>query len=257
MTHYDNKKYNLSVLAIFKNEMMNLKVWLDHYLKQGVNHFYLIDNDSNDNPMNLLDDYINKGLVTYIFTSGKHRQVEYYRNVFKKYNLNQTTKWLAVCDIDEFYFGTNKKLSDFLKDNEAKYDVIKSNWLMFGSSNFINHPDNILTSMCYRSNLIHPNTKYIFKTSSLQNINSIDSIDIHELKGFQPLSHILMENNLIHLNHYPIQSVEYFQKIKMTRGACDWIGHENVRDMEYFKSYDDNSILDTTLKNLIISGYNY
>ena len=249
-----NLKYNLSVLSIFKNEMMNLKVWLDHYLKQGVNHFYLIDNGSTDHPMNLLEEYINNGLLTYIYTSGKHRQIEYYRKVFEKYKLKQTTLWLAVCDLDEFYFGINKKLIDFLKDNEDKYDVIKSNWFMFGSSNFIKHPDNILTSMIYRSESLHSNTKYIFKPASLQNIINID---IHELKGFQPKSRILIENDLIHLNHYPIQSVEYFQKIKMTRGACDWIGHENVRNMEYFKSYDNNSILDDTLKNLIESDYNY
>ena len=36
--------YYLSILAQFKNETMNLKLWLDHHLWQGVQHFFLIDN---------------------------------------------------------------------------------------------------------------------------------------------------------------------------------------------------------------------
>jgi glycosyltransferase involved in cell wall biosynthesis len=50
--------YYLSVLSIFKNETMNLKIWIEHYLWQGVEHFYLIDNGSDDNPLNILQEYI-------------------------------------------------------------------------------------------------------------------------------------------------------------------------------------------------------
>ena len=37
-------KYYLSVLAIFKNEKHIMKEWLLHHMKEGVEHFYLIDN---------------------------------------------------------------------------------------------------------------------------------------------------------------------------------------------------------------------
>jgi hypothetical protein len=53
--------YYLSVLSIFKNETINLKLWLDHYLWQGAEHFYLIDNGSTDEPLNILQEYIDKG----------------------------------------------------------------------------------------------------------------------------------------------------------------------------------------------------
>ena len=33
----------LSVLAIFKNEGHIINEWLNHYLLEGVDHFYLID----------------------------------------------------------------------------------------------------------------------------------------------------------------------------------------------------------------------
>lgn len=44
--------YFLTCLAIFKNEAMNLKEWLDHHLWQGVEHFYLINNGSEDDYKN-------------------------------------------------------------------------------------------------------------------------------------------------------------------------------------------------------------
>ena len=50
--------YYLTLMAIFKNETFNLKIWLDHYIWQGVQHFYLIDNGSTDNPLEILNDYI-------------------------------------------------------------------------------------------------------------------------------------------------------------------------------------------------------
>ena len=61
----------LSVMAIFKNETMNLKLWIEHYLWQGVEHFYLIDNGSNDNPLSILQEYIDNGIVTYYFLPEK------------------------------------------------------------------------------------------------------------------------------------------------------------------------------------------
>ena len=42
-----NKHY-LSVLAIFNNEGHIFREWLDHYLAEGVDFFYLINNFSED-----------------------------------------------------------------------------------------------------------------------------------------------------------------------------------------------------------------
>jgi len=41
-------KYYLSVYAIFKNESVALEEWLTHYINEGVDHFFLIDNGSTD-----------------------------------------------------------------------------------------------------------------------------------------------------------------------------------------------------------------
>ena len=56
--------HKLSIGAIFCNEAPSLKEWLDHYINRNVDHFYLINDNSNDNFKEVLDPYIQKGYIT-------------------------------------------------------------------------------------------------------------------------------------------------------------------------------------------------
>jgi hypothetical protein len=56
---------NFVVVAIFKNETTNLKEWIDHYIWQGASHIYLCDHESTDNPLEILQPYIEKGVVNF------------------------------------------------------------------------------------------------------------------------------------------------------------------------------------------------
>jgi hypothetical protein len=160
------KHYNFTIMAIFKNETLNLKVWLDHYLWQGVEHFYLIDNGSTDNPINILQEYIDKGIVTYYYRPEKHQQPQLYRYVFDNENLKTVTKWLCICDLDEFFFGTNAKLNIVLNEEFNNYDVIYTHSFFYGSDNLINHPKDIRTDIIYRTHDTVNGIKYIFNERS-------------------------------------------------------------------------------------------
>jgi FkbM family methyltransferase len=253
--NYSPKKYchEFSIMAIFKNETMNLKIWLDHYLWQGVEHFYLIDNDSNDNPMSILQEYIDKGVVTYYFKPEKYQQVQHYRNVFDIERLKEKTRWLCICDLDEFFFGTEKKLVAAI-DEFHGYDVIYTNSFFYGSDNLILHPDDIRRYIVHRQEDIVNGIKYIFKTSC---INDTSEIWIHWLVHSgsiqkKILSTETFDNKKIRLNHYLIQSLEYYQNVKMTRGDVSVLENENRRDMNYFEHYQNISIIkDDTLKQII------
>ena len=103
-----NDKLKICLIAIFKNEIMNLKIWLDHYIWQGITKFYLIDNDSNDNPLSILQKYIDDDIVTYEFLPEKHKQKENYNYMFNKYNVKNNNDLIIICDLDEFFYGTLK-----------------------------------------------------------------------------------------------------------------------------------------------------
>jgi len=250
--------YFLSLLAIFKNETMNLRVWLDHYIWQGVEHFYLIDNGSTDNPLTILQEYIDKGIVSYFYRSKPFHQLEHYRTIFDNENLKKTTRWLIIADLDEFFYGLKTSISAMLP-KFIKYDVIYCNWLMFGSSGLIDHPLDIRTSLINRDSGFHPNKKYIFKPASLASSSQIFIHHIqetnHNTNNYNYNKHLIKLNGnpFIHLNHYPIQSKQYFENVKMRRGDVNSEISNNIRNWSYFKEYDQNkNTLDHYLKDIVL-----
>ena len=162
----------LCILSQFKNETMNLKVWIDHYLWQGVEKIYLIDNGSTDNPMPILQPYIDKGQVIYYDMPEKHKQEKHYQDVILQAKLQKHTEWLIICDLDEFFYGYPNKLIDTI-DEFSKFDIIYSNWRMFGSDGLIEHPKDIRKSIVHRQEKLNDHTKYIFKPNKITNINHI------------------------------------------------------------------------------------
>ena len=241
----------LSILTIMKNEAMNLKIWIDHYIWQGVDHLYIIDNNSNDGSIEIVEDLINNGYpITLYKLFEPHQQVKHYRYVYDKEKLQEKTKWLIVADLDEFFYCNNSKISYELKFCE-NFDLIISKWRMFGSNNCIEHPKDIRTSLTKRVQDLHILTKYIFQT---KNIFS-KSLGIHSLNdGYAKKIDL---SKIFRLNHYPIQSKEYFEKVKMTRGDVNNKTVDNIRDWKYFNEYNINTDYeDNDLKNMILNSNN-
>ena len=55
-------RYELAVVAILKNEAPYVREWVEYHLVAGVDHFYLYDNDSEDNLAEVLKPLIVKRL---------------------------------------------------------------------------------------------------------------------------------------------------------------------------------------------------
>jgi hypothetical protein len=241
----------LSLLAQLKNETMNLKVWLDHYLWQGVDHFYLIDNGSDDDPLSILQEYIDNGSVTYFYLPEKYNQFKHYSDVFDRADLKQKSVWLIVCDLDEFFFGVNHKLSREIQKLENDYDYILCNWNIFGSDGLEMHPPDIRTAITHCDKNLWTSTKYIVKTN---NVQCGWQVGIHSLINHSPPpDRICNTNTTIQLNHYVIQSLEFFKKVKMPRGDATSPSADAVRNMDYFEKHDYREIQDETLKNIILT----
>ena len=56
--------------------------------------------------------------------------------------------------------------------------------------------------------------------------------------------------DILAMNHYQIQSEEFFRDCKMTRGDALDQKSENIRDMSYFDKHDFHDIKDKRLKKL-------
>lgn len=244
-------KYFLAVIAIFKNEQLIIKEWIDHYLWQGVEHFYLIDNDSDDNYLEVIQPYINKGLITLYRLPEKYKQREHYNTVFNQ--IKNDIEWLIICDIDEYFFGLKEKLSDFIK-NKDDFDYFVCNWINFGSNGYIEQPNDIRTSFTKRffdtkKSLGGCHEKYIAKASV------IDDIWVHHFFTRKENIKKLITDEVL-LFHYQIMSKNYYERIKMSRGDSAANYWDNLRDWNYFYERDGNEVEDLRLSNLIKLNYN-
>ena len=62
---------------------------------------------------------------------------------------------------------------------------------------------------------------------------------IHNNNQFYKINENILSNSFLHLNHYAIQSYEWFMRIKVTRGDATY--NNNVRNEKYYKEFDNAS----------------
>ena len=75
----------ISIAIIIKNESLYIKEWIEYHLLVGVDRFYIYDVGSTDNVLEVLQPYIDKGVVIYQYFPGKDRQVPAYCDAILKY----------------------------------------------------------------------------------------------------------------------------------------------------------------------------
>ena len=128
--------YDLAVVSILKNEGPYVKEWLDYNLLAGVNHFFIYDNDSPDNQREVLQPYIDAGIVTYFFYPGKARQFQAYNAAARDFKF--FCRYMAFIDGDEFIFPHSKptipEVVDEVLMQNFKASALAVNILNFGSN---------------------------------------------------------------------------------------------------------------------------
>lgn len=236
------------VVACFKNETTNLKEWLDHYIWQGADFFYLMDNGSTDQPETVLQDYIDKGLVMLFKDPTKYIQITYYKSIVEQIQKeNVKSDWIVIADLDEFWFSTKGNLKKALAEIPENYSVISCGWKEFGPSADGFHPRSLRKELVYRNpSLTSP--KYCFRTMK---INTID-LECHHIDNV-PSECILRNPNNISLHHYFCQSEEYWYSVKIPRGYA--LGDLSVYGTEQLEVFTKRAkvctLLDTTLADLL------
>lgn len=270
---------SLCLIAIFKNESAILEEFINHYIKQGIDHFFFIDNGSTDEYIHILNKFNNISLVVdntpYIQLQHYNR---YYLNECKKYD------WVLVCDLDEFVYARRqfKTIPDYLNTLDNSISQVFIPWKVFGSNGYNTHdklqPSSVIDSFTKRINydkesnfqgvIMENNDKYsltkcIVRSKYLQYFNlhshstttnnyigSDNNTFIHSNNVFYKIDETILANSFLHLNHYVIQSYNWFMRIKATRE--DATTNNNVRDEKYFREFDicSNDIEDTELKLL-------
>lgn len=266
--------------AVFKNESHILNEWIQHYRSFGVQRFILIDNGSTDKPLKKLDPHIKNGIVKYIYDQSLHDQIgKYNKHVLPL--IRHIKGWIIVVDLDEFMYprtndeeqvhATPKSFARTLESLPQNVGQVSVPWKLFGSSGFVKQPSSVVRSFLMRehyTNLKLVNIKSIVRCSALiafgihehemsPGFLHIDSADRKMDTDIRPttvplitIDEAILQRGRMHLNHYAIQSLEWFQKVKMTRGSANCRQHDAVRNLKYFNQYDMNEIEDHELKDM-------
>ena len=142
-----DKKYKYSICSCFKNEAPYLKEFIEYHILIGFEHFYFYNNNSEDNYKEVLQEYVEKGVVTLIEWPIVPCQQPMYENWYAIYR--HETQWVAFLDLDEFICPTRAHtIDEWIKPFE-KYPIIMMYWRMFGTSGIIENDTNKLVTEQY------------------------------------------------------------------------------------------------------------
>ena len=259
-------RYDLAVVAIFKDEGKYLKEWLDYHLLAGVEHFYLYNNDSSDDYQEVLAPYVKANLVTLTDFPGRLTMYPAYNDAIEKYRFE--CRYMAFIDLDEFIFPkTNRSVVEVVdeilagKENVAALGI---NWQCFGSNGeetadytrgvlerFTRRaPSDWIISKKYNSNLGNIYIKSVVNPRLVDHFVSPHyafyfggwkSINTDGKETYQAGNHPICADKIV-INHYFTKSKEEYMTKKMPKGSI--AVKENYYVMEIFYQYDRNEVFD-------------
>lgn len=248
-------QYYLSIAAIMKNEKPYLKEWIEYHRLQGVEHFYLCDNDSTDGTKAYLDPYIKKGIITYIELSGADKQLVCYDKIVQQYK--HKTTWLALIDLDEFLVPIKaKNMAYFLRefDDVAQVSLY---WMNYGDNHTFTREQGLVTEFfTAHGKALNHTVKSIIRPDKVIDFNDKWSNHWVKVNGksvneyHQPVNYMLgfnISGDKARINHYIIKSFAEFM-FKKSRGHPD----RSKVDYSYYFFHNENDVeKDTVLERFL------
>ena len=141
------KKYHISICGCFKNEARFFKEWIEYHQLMGVDHFYLYNNNSDDNYREVLQDYVDNGIVTLNDYPEIPAQPGIYKHWYETYR--HESDWVSFLDADEFFCPLkHNNLKEWLASHD-NYPLLLVYWKMFGTSGLLQHDDSKLVTEQY------------------------------------------------------------------------------------------------------------
>lgn len=239
----------LSLCAIAKDEGPYFAEWIEWHLSQGVERFYVYDNESTDNTREVLQPYIDRGIVVYKYWPGHRQQIAAYDDCIERYRL--TTRWLAFIDLDEFIVPVKDgSITEFLQRFET-FPAVEINWLIYGSGGArIKEPGTMMQRFRHHSRPDHPLNRHVKSIVDPRRVYVMTGChEASRISGYAADSHgneirqnfreRTPQQDVIRVNHYAVRSFQEFVE-KQQRGRAS--GRKKTVETGYFAQYDLNDI---------------
>lgn len=227
---HSGKLYDLSIAAIFKNEEPYFKEWIEYHQLVGVEHFYLYNNGSNDNFIEILQPYIDNNIVTLIdwpdndppgWENKQYKwvyctQVPAYEHCLKGQGKEETA-WLAMIDIDEFLVPAEKATMTEVLNDYSGYPGIGILWQIYGTSDIYDLPPNtlLIESLCMTSVPEHPLNRGCPKMIVRPDFYGKFDWPPHSCSMKGSRQAITVGKDVAQINHYLNRTVSFFLNNKI------------------------------------------
>lgn len=240
---FPDSRATLAILTIMKNEELNVDEWIAHYIWQGADHLFIIDNGSSDKTVARIEASPHRERITLLLRPEPHRQGYHYRQTFRRERIRRRFRWLMVADADEFWYSAcDNSLPAALSRFEG-FDVIYARWSQFGCPGQETHPASLRQELTLRHAALGPHkaTKWVVRTSSIGN----NSLFIHKIRGACS-SRTITDTDVLRLNHYMTQSRRFWSDVKMKRGDASTPASDTARTMTHFDEFNSLSVVRDT-----------
>ena len=132
-----------------RNECGQYPEWLAHHRRQGVEHFYLIDNNSTDSCAERLQR--TSDVTPWVWTRRAGSNASNQMAAYNHFLPFVRSEWVAILDVDEFAFAThNSTLATLLASLPDGVRQLCIPWTVFGSGGLIEQPACVTASNVMR-----------------------------------------------------------------------------------------------------------
>jgi hypothetical protein len=132
----------LAIGAIYRDEAPYLREWIEFHRLVGVERFFLYDNMSEDDHVEMLAPYLDAGTVTLRRWDLFPGQNQSYDHCLEAHR--DDARWIAFVDLDEFLFSpTGRPLPEILREFEP-WPGVGANWATFGDSGHLTKPPGLV-----------------------------------------------------------------------------------------------------------------
>ena len=250
--------FYLTACLIFKDAASYLEEWIRFHKRVGVEHFYLYDNDSEDDYESVIRRHVEQGDITLYKWPGAAQHDPVIQHCLDQHR--RMSRWIAFLDDDEFLFpAAENDLRDVLSQYEP-YAGVAVSWLLFGSNGHRARPSgSVLENYRKRADWIDPHVKCVVDPSraispsvSAHAFNCLaGETVVDEMK--QPLSGPFREQpsaDVLCLNHYLTKSHEEMIR-RRTRLKVD--GTKELRTIAEWEELDAqyNSVQDLRIQRFL------
>ncbi|QJY34540.1 methyltransferase domain-containing protein [Diaphorobacter sp. JS3050] len=246
------KNGTLAITSIQRNRNKYIVEWLAFHLAVGFNQFYIYCHKTDDGMTeNLLE--LSKKYPIQVFSLEQDDlpQIMAYQHAWT--NFGAQVDWMAFIDGDEFLFPTQ---AQSIQEALAAYEhcdlsALGVFWKCYGSNGHLTDPDGLIleTHPKHSRNDFLPNRHIKSIVRGGEDINPNKSHLFETKRGtfdenMRPITHGWMRDlaptyNTLRINHYVVQSKQFYFDKKQSMGGADMIAGF-VRPDSYFDEYDRN-----------------